>query len=59
VPGSYVSEVLRALAVLDAEDGDVDSALRRLSRAAELARSVGDPLAEHRAEADLARITGG
>jgi predicted ATPase len=58
VPGSYVSEVVRALAVLDAEDGDLDSALRRLGQAAALARAVGDPLAEHRAEADLARITG-
>jgi predicted ATPase len=56
VPGSYVSEVLRALAMLDAGAGDADSARRRLIRAIELARSVGDPLAERSAEADLARI---
>jgi hypothetical protein len=56
VPGSYVSEVLRALAALDAEAGDAASARRRLTRAIELARSVGDPLAERSAEADLTRI---
>jgi hypothetical protein len=42
--------------MLDAGAGDADSARRRLIRAIELARSVGDPLAERSAEADLARI---
>jgi predicted ATPase len=56
VPGSYVSEVLRALALLDVEDGDQESARRRLGQAVELARSVGDPLAERNAQSDLADI---
>jgi predicted ATPase len=56
VPGSYVSEVLRALAVLDAENSDPESARRRLERSVELAQSVGDPLAERDARSDMAGI---
>lgn len=56
VPGSYVSEVMRALAMLDAQAGDVESARRRLDQAVGLARSVGDPIAERRAEQNLAAL---
>jgi predicted ATPase len=56
VPGSYLSEVLRALGLLDAERGDSAAAERRLIQAVELARSVLDPWAERRAVSDLNRI---
>jgi predicted ATPase len=57
VPGSYLSEVLRALGLLDAEGGDSAAAERRLGQAVELARSVLDPWAERRAASDLDRVT--
>lgn len=56
VPGSYVSEALRALGSLDADEGDHASAARRLTEAIGLARSVLDPWAESRAAADLRRL---
>jgi tetratricopeptide (TPR) repeat protein len=56
VPGSYVSEALRALGRLDADEGDYTSAARRLAQAVQLARSVLDPWAERRAAADLERL---
>jgi len=57
VPGSYVSEALRALGRLDADEDDQASAARRLTKAIELAQSVLDPWAESRAVADLTRLT--
>jgi predicted ATPase len=56
VPGSYVSEVHRALGRLDADEGDPASASRRLEQAVTLARSVQDAWAERRALADLERL---
>jgi predicted ATPase len=56
VPGSYLSEVLRALGLLDAARGDRVSAERRLHRAVDLARSVFDPWAEARAAEGLRRL---
>jgi predicted nucleic acid-binding protein len=53
VPGSYVSEALRALGRLEGEEGDFRAAKRRLDEALELARSVSDPWAEGRAARDL------
>jgi hypothetical protein len=52
-----VSEALRALGRLDADEGDHASAARRLTEAMELARSVLDPWAESRAAADLELLT--
>ena len=57
VPGSYVSEALRALGRLDADEGDHASATRRLKKAIELARRVLDPWAERRAADELERLT--
>jgi predicted ATPase len=56
VPGSYVSEALRALGCLDADEGNHASAAKRLVEAVELARSVLDAWAEGRAAADLERL---
>jgi tetratricopeptide (TPR) repeat protein len=56
VPGSYVSEALRALGCLDADVGDHVAAARRLREAIGLAQTVRDPWAEHRAAADLQRL---
>ena len=56
VPGSYLSEVLRALGRLDGESGDLAAAERRLSQSVELARSVLDPWALRRATSDLDRL---
>jgi predicted ATPase len=56
VPGSYRSEALRALAGLDAAEGDLASARTRLAEARELARQAPDPWAEQRATLDLQRL---
>jgi len=56
VPGSYRSEALRALAALDAAEGDTESARGRLAEARELARQAPDPWAEQRATLDLQRL---
>jgi predicted ATPase len=56
VPGSYVSEALRALGCLDADEGDHVAAARRLRQAIGLAQSVRDPWAERRAAADLQHL---
>ena len=53
VPGSYVSEVLRALGRLEGDEGDFRAAKRHLDEALQLARSVSDPWAERRAASDL------
>ena len=53
VPGSYMSETLRAFGRLDMNEGDHASAERRLIEAIRLARSVLDPWAERRAAADI------
>jgi hypothetical protein len=56
VPGSYRSEALRALAALDAAEGDTTSARARLAEARELARQAPDPWAEERAALELERL---
>jgi predicted ATPase/class 3 adenylate cyclase len=58
VPGSYVSEVLRASAELAAEAGDSTRAASLASEAVKLARTVGDSWAERRAADQLASIAG-
>jgi len=57
VPGSYVSEVLRALGCLDADEGNYTTAARRLREAVEQAEAVLDPWAKQRATADLERLS--
>jgi hypothetical protein len=54
---AFLSEALRALGCLDADERDNRSADRRLREAIELARSVLDPWVERRAAADLERLT--